>query len=454
RLSREEPTVTAPETVTLVLAGGNGSRLDPLTRTRCKPALPFAGTLRVIDFTLLNAFFSGLREVHLLTQYLADSLHAHCRSRWGHLAGTGLSIRLHPPREDRYLGTADAVYKNLRLLDPRRARAVLILSGDHIYRADYRRFVRAHLEKGADLTVLSGETDPQDARSFGVLDLDRGGKQGEWIASFVEKPACPSALARGGRCAINLGVYCFRPAYLIERLLEDAEDGASSHDFGKDIVPRCAAEGRAFSVSLSAVSPDHRPYWRDIGTIDSYFQGHLDLLADPPAYLLADPRRPARSGSLHSLPARRVVAACVGGEPARGVNLVAPGVRIGRASVIDCVISRGVDVADGANLAECILLPGARIDRGVRLRRVIVDEGVRVPAGTTIDGGGVLAPTTPSFGITVLSRETGDGSRPSAEPSIGRPPAPVAPSRSLMAGRPGLILDRVAARRTEGRCSP
>lgn len=263
----------------MVLAGGAGQRLRPLTLARCKPAVPFGGTLRLIDFTLINCLESGVRRVFVLAQRQQATLREHVAQRWSELARAGGAEVVFTCGQDGYTGNADAVLQNLPALEALRPDAVLVLSADHVYRADYARLVELHLARGADATILTGTAAASEASRFGVLSSSPAG----WITSFVEKPLAPEALVAGRICDINLGVYCFRLPFLRQLLLAAAARGAA-RDFGKDILPAALAAGRVLACPLSLASPDDCPYWRDVGTVASYFEASMDLVKDPPAF--------------------------------------------------------------------------------------------------------------------------------------------------------------------------
>ena len=253
------------------------------------------------------------------------------------------------------------MFRNLQRLDAQEADAVLILSGDHVYRADYRRFVATHLERGADVSVLMGDVPAAEASAFGVLET-----RDSRVVRFLEKPADPRPWARAGRCSINLGVYCFRPRFLCERLAVDARCEGSAHDFGRDVLPASLRAGAVESCPLATVSP--QPYWRDVGTIDALFEASMDVVRGE--FEFSDPRTPAAAPA-----ARRW-----------RTNLVADDVETHGASLCRCVLSPGVRIEPGCELEECVLFPGARVGRGSRLSRVIVEEGVWVPPGTRTAG--------------------------------------------------------------------
>jgi glucose-1-phosphate adenylyltransferase len=371
--------------LTMILAGGTGERLYPLTAHRSKPAVHFAGNFRIIDFTLMNCVLSGLRQIHVLTQYHSLSLGQHRSRRWHMLSPSlGEGIELVPPKmrtnEGHYRGTADAIYQNLDLLDAHRPDVVLVLSGDHVYRADYERLIRAHVDSDADITVLTGSVPTEEASSFGVVSLGERGR----ILEFAEKPDDPSPFEINGQCPINLGVYCFQTEFLIERLVRDSKEG-TAHDFGKNILPGSLALGDVLSCPLAAVSPDDAPYWRDVGTIDSYFHAHMDLLGSPAKFDLRDARYSNDSCFTEWIPSLQTVTTQIAGKTISGKNLISGGVVIEDSRIVRCILSPNVRIGAGSELFESILFPGAEVGPDCRLNRVIVEEGVRVPAGTRID---------------------------------------------------------------------
>ena len=372
--------------LTMILAGGVGERLYPLTGPPSKPAVHFGGNFRIIDFTLLNCVLSGIRHVHLLTQYHSFSLSAHRSQRWNILSsGLGEGIEIVPPKmrtsDGLYQGTADAIYRNLELLERHRPDVVLVLSGDHIYRADYDRFIDAHVQKDADISVLTGSVPTEEAHAFGCVRLEDHGR----IAEFKEKPSDPSPLAIDDMVPINLGVYCFDTEFLLERLVADSKDPNSAHDFGKNILPTSLELGSVMSCPLAAISPDETPYWRDVGTIDSYFQAHMDLLDSPAAFNLRDKRWPEGSCFEEWLPSLQSVRTEIHGEEVLTRNLIGTAVTLENATVARSVLSRGVHIGEGSNVFEAIVLPGAKIGKNCQLRRVVVEENVEIPDGTIIE---------------------------------------------------------------------
>lgn len=404
----------------MILAGGIGERLFPMTCRRAKPVVPFGGSFRIIDFTLMNCMCSEIRRIHMLTQYHTQSLHRHHLERWNFLPSElDEYIEIAPPKmrgsRSLYQGTADAVYRNLEILDRQRPDVVLILSGDHIYRADYRRFIDAHVASGAGATVLSSTVPAPEASCFGVLSID--GEQR--LTGFVEKPADPRPHARDGRCTINLGVYCFDTQFLVRLLVADSRR-RTSHDFGKDILPAALKTGGLHACGLEQVCPDAEPYWRDVGDIDSYFDANMDLLRAVPPFALKDPRWPPHSRFHHWVPARIAAAARMGRRSVQGRNLVANGCDNASAEVVNCILSPRVAIAPGAQLEECILFPGAVVGEGARLRRVIVEEGVHVPPGLRITSGrarGSKSFTVSPRGVVVMASDGEAVRAPQARPA-------------------------------------
>jgi glucose-1-phosphate adenylyltransferase len=391
--------------LTMLLAGGVGERLFPLTTNRCKPTVPFGGNFRIIDFTLMNCVLSGMRRIHILSQYHSHSIHRHTMERWNFLSREmGEFIDMVPPKlreaSTHYRGTADAIYRNIDLLEAYRPDVVLILSGDHVYRADYERLVDTHVQRDADITVLTGETDPSEASSFGVVNIGEDGR----IVQFVEKPANPLPYAVNGRNLINLGVYCFETKFLVQQLVADAKQ-KTAHDFGKNILPGALDRGRVLACPLEVISPDGNPYWRDVGTIDSYFETSMDLVRTPASFELKDPRWSSDSRLKEWAPARLSARACIQGEWVVGRNLIASGVETDDAHVVNSILSPEVRVGQDAELEECVVFPGVTIGPGAKIRHAIIEEGVEVPAGLRIGFGGDESRFLMSAGgVTVISK--------------------------------------------------
>ncbi len=374
------------DTFALVLAGGNGTRLGELTKWQCKPAIPFAGHFRNIDFTLSNCVNSGVRRIAVLTQYKAHGLIAHLNGGWNFLPrATGEFLEVWPAQQrvhsGWYAGTADAVFQNLDLVSAQHSRYTLVLAGDHIYKMDYRAMLEQHVAMGTGVTVGCVPVPTEMASSFGVIGVDaqRG------VHSFVEKPS-PAMLAAGTELGTSstvlasMGIYVFTTDYLVELLNRDASVSGSSHDFGKDILPTAVREGRvgAHEFLDEAGAPG---YWRDVGTLDSYWGAHMELLEPTPAMDLYDEAWPIHTMATVCAPARIADDA---DRHAVTTSLLAGGTVVGRSSVTRSVLSTNARVADGSVLDEVVVLPGARIGSGCKLRRCIVDSNVHVADGTVV----------------------------------------------------------------------
>jgi glucose-1-phosphate adenylyltransferase len=373
----------ARDTFALILAGGNGTRLGELTRWQCKPAIPFAGQYRNIDFTLSNCVNSDIRRIGVLTQYKAHSLIAHLIAGWSFLPrALGEFIEVWPAQQRLhsgwYAGTADAVFQNLDLVLAQRSRYTLVLAGDHIYKMDYRKLLAQHAASGAGVTVACVPVPLESASSFGVLGVD----ERQNVHSFIEKPA-PATLAASPSATVlaSMGIYVFTTDYLAQLLERDAGQLESAHDFGRDILPHAVRESQVGAHMF--VDEDGRPgYWRDVGTIDSYWQSHMELLAAKPPMDLYDPRWPIRTLA-ESLPPAKL--AEDGGRRGFVANsMLSGGTVVGCSTVTRSVLSTNVRVGDGSMLDEAVVLPNARIGANCKLRRVIIDSGIDVPDGTVI----------------------------------------------------------------------
>ncbi|MBP86779.1 MAG: glucose-1-phosphate adenylyltransferase [Planctomycetaceae bacterium] len=374
-------------TVTFLLAGGVGSRLNPLTTDRAKPAVPFGGQYRIIDFTLTNCLRSGLRRILVLPQYKSHSLLKHLRDGWSIFnPSLGEYITPVPPQmrtgESWYCGTADAIYQNLYLLERSGADNVVVLSGDHIYRMDYAAMLDFHAESLADATIACMEVPIQDASSFGVMAVDEQSR----IVAFEEKPAEPQPLPDDStRALVSMGIYVFSCELLMQALREDHEDTASSHDFGKNVLPKLidthAVYAYRFGGESGRVLADR--YWRDVGTIDSYYQANMDLLAPLPPLNLYQADWQIRTAETQCPPAS-TVRGKFGNEPELINSIISPGAIISGGSVWNSILSRHVVVEDDAVVENSILFEHVSIGPGTRMKRCIVDKGVRVPAGEQI----------------------------------------------------------------------
>lgn len=375
------------KTLTIILAGGVGSRLSPLTEHRAKPAVPFGGKYRIIDFTLANCLHSGLRRVLVLTQYKSHSLQKHLRDGWSIFnPELGEYITPVPPQmrvgESWYTGTADAIYHNLYLLERSEADYVLVLSGDHIYRMDYAAMLAAHKANRADVTVGCMQVPIDEARAFGVMRVD--GQQR--VVDFQEKPAQPAALPFDPQHALaSMGIYVFSMELLLNTLRGDHERGDSAHDFGKDILPQLIKEQHVFAYPFGGetgrVTPDR--YWRDVGTLDAFYQANMDLLEPVPSLNLYQNDWTIRTYQSQSAPARTVPGAS-GNEGIFINSIVAGGTVIAGGSVQHSILFPNVFVSDEAVVQDSIIFNSVKIGDGAHLKRCIIDKYVEVPVGERI----------------------------------------------------------------------
>jgi len=381
--------VLFPDVLTLVLAGGQGERLYPLTRDRSKPAVPFGGHYRIIDFTLSNTLNSGMRKIYVLTQYKSASLERHIKLGWDPLFSPDLGEWIYtvPPQlrigQRWYEGTADAVFHNVYLLERERPARVIVLSGDHVYKMDYRRLIEYHLERGAVATVGAVEVSLADAHAFGVMQVDD-----EWrITSFTEKPERPEPMPGREDCArVNMGVYCFETDALIEALAADAGDPASRHDFARDVLPRLVGGGRLFAYPFVDENRGGQLYWRDIGTLDAYYAASMDLVAVDPVFNLYDTEWSVRTMPRQLPPAKTVFAEeWPGGRAGVVLNsLVSGGVVVSGGRVERSILAPEVRVNSFAQVSDSVLLDGVQVGRHARVRRAIVDKRAVIPAGFVI----------------------------------------------------------------------
>ena len=377
------------DVVAVVLAGGKGARLEPLTRDRAKPAVPFGGSYRIVDFALSNCLNSGLRRVLLLTQYKAISLDRHINVGWHRFfcRDLGEFLDVLPPQqrvdENWYLGTADAVYQNIYSLEMAAPRLVVVLAGDHIYKMNYQSLIDAHEESGADVTVGALPVPRETAREFGTMEVDGAGR----VRAFREKVADPPTIpGSDGMCLASMGIYCFSAPFLLERLKEDAHDRASRHDFGHDVLPAVIESHGVHAFPFRDENRKRDAYWRDVGTIDAYFEANMDLIDVDPQLNLYDEQWPIRT-HYPSYPPPKFVFAGEGPDARRGEatdSLVCPGAIISGGRVTRSIIGPGVRVNSFAWVEESILFEGVDIGRHARVRRAIIDKGVRVPSGMSI----------------------------------------------------------------------
>lgn len=367
-------------TLAIVLGGGLGERLYPLTRDRAKPAVPFGGIYRIIDFTLSNCLNSGLRRIYVLTQYKSISLTRHLRLGWDVFhEELGEFIAPIPPQqrsgERWYEGTADAIYQNIYTLERERPRWVLILAGDHIYKMNYLNMLRAHVASRAEVTVGCVEVPREETWRFGVVTLDTEGR----IRSFHEKPGESEPIPNDpAHCLGSMGIYVFDTEVLVQAAVEDAKRD-SRHDFGRDVLPAMLASHRVFGHAFVDENRKSRKYWRDIGTLDAYWQANMDLLAPEPEFSLYDPSWPIRTYQEQQPPAKMVLAKEPSGR--RGMvleSLVSGGCVIRGGRVERCVLSPQVRVEEHAHVERSILMEGVVIGAYARVRNAIIDKGVMV----------------------------------------------------------------------------
>jgi len=373
------------EVLTMLLAGGAGERLHPLTRNRAKPAVPFGGMYRIVDFTLSNCVNSDCRRIQVLVQYKSNSLARHIRSAWNIMHHElGEFIDIVPPQmrvnDNWYLGTADAIYQNLYSIDLENPRDVLILSGDHIYKMDYKKMVSAHREKDADLTVAVIEVPLAEAPRYGILGVDASSR----IVGFEEKPENPRPMPeRADRALASMGVYVFRTPVLRQAALDDA-DTSSAHDFGKNIIPRLIETNRVYAYNFVDENKKDSLYWRDVGTLDSYWEANMDLVSVDPQFNLYDPHWPLRT-NLPMRPPAKFVFADIGHRFGVATDsIVSPGCIISGGMVNKCVLSTDVRVNSYAYVEDSILMDECCVGRHSRVRRAIIEKGLRLPDHTVI----------------------------------------------------------------------
>ena len=377
-------------TMAYVLAGGRGSRLMELTESRAKPAVPFGGKTRIIDFALSNALNSGIRRIAVATQYKAHSLIRHLQRGWNFLQPMrNESFDILPASqrvsEDQwYAGTADAVYQNIDIIDSYDPEYLVILAGDHIYKMDYERMLVQHVNEGADVTIACVEVPVAQAAGFGVMQVDASNR----VVSFLEKPESPPELPdRPGFVLASMGVYAFRRTFLNGELRRDAADPHSSRDFGRDIIPYLVEHGKAvahrFARSCVRSEAETQSYWRDVGTLDAYWEANIDLTDIVPALDLFDRNWPIWSYAEITPPAKFVHDS----EGRRGIgvsSLVSGGCIISGSALRGSLLFTGVHVHSYGQIENAVILPYVDVGRGARLANVVVDTGVRIPANLVV----------------------------------------------------------------------
>ncbi len=401
------------ETYALVLAGGRGSRLFEMTDRRAKPAVYFGGKFRIIDFPLSNCINSGVRRIGIATQYKSHSLIRHLNRGWGRFkakADAAEYVEILPASQrsgdDWYMGTADAVYQNLDILRSERPKYILVLSGDHVYRMDYGLMLAQHVEKNADMTVCCLEVETQEAAgAFGVMTVDADNK----VLAFNEKPAVPNELpGKPGQCLASMGNYVFNADFLFDLLEKDAADESSSHDFGHDIIPSIIKEHNVFAHSFKEPESDNQPYWRDVGTLDSFWEANMELVSPKPQLNLYDKNWPIWTYQEQLPPAKFVF----DDDDRRGMavdSTVSDGCIISGSTVRNSLLFSGVHTHSHCVIEESVLLHDSDVGKHCKLRRVIVDRKCQIPAGLTIgyDKGQDIANgfRVTDKGVTLVTRE-------------------------------------------------
>lgn len=401
------------KSLAIILAGGRGTRLEPLTRDRAKPAVPFGGNYRIIDFTLSNCLNSGLRKMLVLTQYKSLSLSRHIDQGWRFLCRElDEFVDVIPPQqmygENWYTGTADAVYQNIYAIERTGAEVVVILAGDHIYKMDYSRMIADHMDQKADLTIGCLEVPTQDATEFGVMAIDESRR----IAGFVEKPAQPPEVpGRPGISLASMGIYVFSTRLMFEVLMRDVamRREQTTRDFGRDIIPGMLGEGyKLLAHPFQDENRKEQAYWRDVGTLDAYFEATMDLISPDPHLNLYDQNWPIQTFS-PPLPPPKFVLDMPGRRGFATNSLVCPGVIVSGGEAHRSILGTRSIIRSYANVEDSILFDNVTISRGAKVRRAILDKNVIVPEGFTIGYDRQLDEsrglTVSPNGLTVVARD-------------------------------------------------
>ncbi len=399
------------DTLGVLLAGGAGERLFPLTRDRAKPAVPFGGHYRIIDITLSNCINSGLRKVFILTQYKALSLNRHIREGWSGAVAQELGefFELLPPMQrtgaNWYMGTADAVYQNIYSIGAEQPRHIIILSGDHIYKMDYSRMLEHHQQMNAEITLATLPIPPDEVSRFGVVEVAQNGE----VQGFQEKPASTEFRSPFNPNAVDasMGIYIFNTDVLLKALIADAEDPDSKHDFGHNILPSLLGKKKMVAYSFVDENKQQALYWRDVGTLDAYYDANMDLCSVSPTFNLYDTEWPIRTRVRQYPPVKFVF-----GEPGRTGSatnsIVTAGVIISGAQISNCIVSQDVRVNSYSQVDSSIIFSHVNIGRHCRIRRAIIDRNVNIPEGTVIGYDPVEDKkryfVTPS-GLTIVTRD-------------------------------------------------
>ena len=426
------------DALVIVLAGGAGERLHPLTQERAKPAVYFGGPYRIIDFVLSNCINSGLRRIFIATQYKSLSLNRHIRMGWNVVSEElGEFIEILPPQKrvgpNWYLGSADAVYQTFYSILRENPRQVIVLAADHVYKMDYSKMLRFHNDRGAGVTIATIETPVADARRFGIVQVDESGR----VIGFQEKPADPHPVPGSPHLALaSMGIYVF-DAGILTRALEADAARDSNHDFGKDIIPALISEVPVYSYRFYDENKKAAKYWRDIGTLDAYFEANMDLVQVNPEFNMYDPEWPLRTYQPQAPPAKFVFAEDYRCGQALD-SIISPGCIVSGSRISGSVLCPNVRVHSFCTIEQAILMPGVRIGRHARIRRAIVDRDVFIPRGAVIgydleedrrrhavtDGGVVVVtsddePAIRQIDEDALRAEADADRRGNAESSIG-----------------------------------
>ena len=404
------------DTLAVILAGGKGSRLEPLTRDRAKPAVPFGGAYRIIDFTLSNCLNSDMRRIMLLTQYKAISLDRHINLGWrdyfNHELGEFVDII--PPQqridEQWYQGTADAVYQNIYVIEKERPEYVLILAGDHIYKMNYHTMIQFHKDNKADVTVGALRVPKADAREFGVMEIEPSQR----IIGFEEKVPDPKTIPGDDQhCLASMGIYIFTARFLFEQLCRDANIPGSRRDFGRNIIPSTVGTHRVFAFPFRDENRKSDAYWRDVGTLDAYFEANMDLVGIDPLLNMYDDQWPIRTFQ-PNLPPPKFVFGSRGDEGRMGRamdSIVCQGTIVSGGQVDRCVVGPRCRINSFAKVEDSILFEGVEVGRHAKIRRAIIDKGVSIPANVEIGYDLELdrrrGMTVSEGGIVVLAKSDG-----------------------------------------------
>lgn len=367
-------------TLALVLAGGRGTRLKDLTRWRAKPAVPFGGKYRIIDFPLSNCVNSDIRRVAVLTQYKAHSLIQHIQKGWGYLRGEfGEFVEILPAqqrlKDTWYMGTADAVYQNLDIIRSHNPQLILILAGDHVYKMDYGPMLAFHVENNADLTIACLEVPVEEASAFGVMGVDNSNK----VCSFVEKPASPESLPNDkDKALVSMGIYVFDREFLIKKLIEDADNEKSRHDFGGDIIPSLLDSCQVYAYPFTDSMQCKQAYWRDVGTVDSYWSANMELISVTPELNLYDRNWPIWTYQEQLPPGKFVF----NDEGHRGMavdSMISDGCILSGSSVNHSLLFNNVRVASYSRISNSVILPDVNIGESCSIQKAVIDKGTIIP---------------------------------------------------------------------------